>query len=1656
MTKQKVFRYSIVVFAAALLALLFVVWPAKAEMHPTSGTTGTLSWTFDEATGKLTIRKASENTTSYMPDYQHYKTRYWTDQNGETHDSDVPWIWFRRQIKSIYIYDTVNIGDGAFYGLARESSDSDPVTVQLMGNMRIGKEAFRFTKLKSINLSNATEIGERAFFDSILSVTSREQILNASKIGAEAFGGFGPIKQLRLNCAEIGDYAFKNASIEEILITSFVKKIGEGAFLQSNAKAITFGANTKAQIGKYAFAGHKSGYEYAGIYIPSTITSISEKAFGYDVSASGEISNKSGVSPIILTEEGSAADAYGKANGLDVLYNKQFFTNYDNNDWIYDPATKTVWIQSAGNSETNSTPAASDPYWSDFVAEHEVRHLVIGGGRRGWLGEGVNTVSKGVALLKDLETVEFNDWKLQSIGEEAFRNLKHLRSVTFNSQALKSGMAVESVGLRAFEGCTALDEISFPDSVTEIGVAAFKGCTSLADVNFGKGIQTISVEAFSGSGMTSLSLGSGEGAKTISIGGYAFAECKDLERVQLGPNVTTMPMNMFENCTALSEVSYSDQLTTIGYQVFKGCRSLEIVMMGRGLTTIGGEAFLNTKVNELFIPDSVTSIDSQALCYVTSGDSTKLIEDAKLYVMANSAGLNYARNNSVPYEICVGETLGNCSWRYHQNSQELHIAGSGPMEEYGATNTAPWDPYSGKVKSIYIGDGMTTISKRAFEETYLNLEEVHIGASVETIGYRAFFAGGTSHLKTIEVPASVTAIEEQAIGWGRDNYGKLYQVPGLVMYVEKGSVAESYAIENGISYEYHSLHGETGSCSYDFNPGTGRLVISGNGAMESYEKSTDVPWNYFKDKIKAVVIKAGITAVGRKAFMDCPNLEWAILPDGLLKIEQFAFSACPKLKEIYLPASLTTIEALALGFTSSFPDNPDSSLEASTGKKNPLKILYLTYTDPIRGYAESSSQITIERGIQGVAGSDYWDLKGRVGLVDGMALTIYGDGSFACEEYPWKDFENEIKELYIDERITAIPDEAFDGLSFLTEVKIEGEYSVWPFGHYDNITSIGKRAFAYCTSLKSIGIPSGVDVIEDSTFEGCESLASIDLDVTSVGVSAFDGCENLRTLILSDRLETIADGAFAATSIETLELPENLVSIGSCAFYDTCLESITIPESVRTIGERAFHTTEMTFVEIPKTVREIGAYAFGFWYPGTTVDEAVEGFYIIARKNSAGYIYAMEYGLPWIDGNEGDIEDIHWSFNEKKGLLTINGEGEIPDDTAPWSKFKGKITQIDIREGITGIGSYAFANLSDGSGAPADRPPVSVELPGSLLSIGDYAFLNTKLEEIKLPSGLLTIGEGAFWCTWLSKIDLGDTVQEIGDMAFVNTLEESVIIPPSVTAIGEKAFNRDKWYPDYEPGWGEYSVRCFPYVMWGIKGSAAQRFADGDENIEFKEYQPEKPPAPPHVHEMICVEAKPVTETEDGHKEYYVCEICKEWFEDPFGEVLIEDHNSVTIPAPTLSLTSASLKSGKTLTLKVLNGEAVSWKSSNKAVAKVSASGKVTALKKGTVTITATLPGGTPLTCKVKVTTSPTIKVGGKKFKAKTTYNIKKGKTLTVAITGKAADVKNVYKSGNKKIAKVTSKATATKVKIKGSKKGKTTVTIKINGVTFKIKVKVK
>ncbi|MBE6812715.1 MAG: leucine-rich repeat domain-containing protein [Ruminococcaceae bacterium] len=146
---------------------------------------------------------------------------------------------------------------------------------------------------------------------------------------------------------------------------------------------------------------------------------------------------------------------------------------------------------------------------------------------------------------------------------------------------------------------------------------------------------------------------------------------------------------------------------------------------------------------------------------------------------------------------------------------------------------------------------------------------------------------------------------------------------------------------------------------------------------------------------------------------------------------------------------------------------------------------------------------------------------------------------------------------------------------------------------------------------------------------------------------------------------------------------------------------------------------------------------------------------------------------------------ISWQFDDETCMLTVSGNGEIPDFTsgiADWGGCSYETKEIVIGEGITYIGEYSFCSFFNTE---------KITLPSTLTGIGESAFSNCRnLASITLPDSLISIGEYAFnFCIGLTEIKIPSSVQSIGERAFCFCESlESLTIPASVTNIGDDAF----------------------------------------------------------------------------------------------------------------------------------------------------------------------------------------------------------------------------------------------------------------------------
>ena len=283
----------------------------------------------------------------------------------------------------------------------------------------------------------------------------------------------------------------------------------------------------------------------------------------------------------------------------------------------------------------------------------------------------------------------------------------------------------------------------------------------------------------------------------------------------------------------------------------------------------------------------------------------------------------------------------------------------------------------------------------------------------------------------------------------------------------------------------------------------------------------------------------------------------------------------------------------------------------------------------------------------------------------------------------------------------------------------------------------------YSGKESHVVIPYGIDNIENRAFENCDFIEKITIpsSIKSIGYAAFKGCKNLKEVHINDMsawCEIKFDSSIYSNPlfyakklylngkiVEHLVIPDDVTTIKKGTFsYCSCIVSVTIPQTVTVIEERAFSDC-----------------------------------YSISRVNIAGI-------TQWLNI---EFKDRDASPLCNKACLYINGD---------------PVLNIDIPDGVTSIGNYAFSGYHLLS---------SVKISDSVTKIGKGAFMYCEsLSEIHIPDSVTRIGSEAFEsCTSLKKLSLPNSVDKIESYSFAGC--ESLVdidIPPSVISIEDGAFIR--------------------------------------------------------------------------------------------------------------------------------------------------------------------------------------------------------------------------------------------------------------------------
>ena len=500
------------------------------------------------------------------------------------------------------------------------------------------------------------------------------------------------------------------------------------------------------------------------------------------------------------------------------------------------------------------------------------------------------------------------------------------------------------------------------------------------------------------------------------------------------------------------------------------------------------------------------------------------------------------------------------------------------------------------------------------------------------------------------------------------------------------------SIENDLlkeDEEVYEIQSSSGSCgdnlTYSLSD-SGVLTISGSGPMSDFSGSTQ-PWKDERTQITSIVIKSGVTSIGKYAFYNCTNLTKVDIPSSVTTIEGYAFGNCTKLRDVYIPSTVTTISSVTSEYKR-FPFNSCSSY---------LRI----YTD-----AASDNEKWYQNWNSYTATRPFGD-----STYNYQKLKVYYNVPLKEFNY-WSNLNKDATSIVIPSYISFLPEYIFMDCENIESIDLS----------QTSFQIIPKGCFSGCNSLAEIKFPNSLESCENDSFLGCNSLTRVYISDISkyMGITfktedshphtqkwdLYVKNQKISKLTIPNGVSSINDYAFQNCNLDGVEIPNSITSIGTSAFLNcSSIQNIIIPESVEIIRSNAFGgCTGLSHIFIPSTVTTmtIGSTCSPFNSCLSTMEiytdaaKAQEGWTTYWNSYKAEKHFAASYyDYYYLKVHYGvSFTDYYWTTLDKS-----QSDISIPDRIAsiPSNSFKNITTLRNIRipETVTSIGADAFLGCSN-------------------------------------------------------------------------------------------------------------------------------------------------------------------------------------------------------------------------------------------------------------------------------------------------------------------------------------------------------------------------
>lgn len=486
----------------------------------------------------------------------------------------------------------------------------------------IGTSAFKDNKaLKEINLDTIKTVSQEAFRGCGVADDGTDPatltLNNVNAIGALAFYGCGfkavqiprqltSVATGKIDGVEYGPFA--GGKLETVSFGTLINTIPDNLCMNTTSLQKIELQSVKASlrtIGKNAFKGCTSVEE---VTIPKGILTVSNSAF----------EGCSGLTDVTIAAKTINAKAFAECKNLKAVKMEEGVT--------------TIQGMAFANTQISAVTIPSTLTTAGTTKEGTIEKGPFAGTMIATVHgqtEDSTEAQEGATILPETKKIPDNLFlgctsiidvqipeTVTEIGQKAFKDASSVENVTFavNTETGKV-KGVEKIGISAFDGCSSLQELVLPETVTEVlqGAFANEGALVKADMSRAASLKKWDKESFKGdTALAEVVLPTAGGITAIPDG--AFAGCTSLtgENLKIPKNIVTITANAFKE-SGLKKLYIPNQVTTIGTSAFEACKNLEDVHISNNISIISQSTFKNCeKLEKIEIPVKVDQIGTNA------------------------------------------------------------------------------------------------------------------------------------------------------------------------------------------------------------------------------------------------------------------------------------------------------------------------------------------------------------------------------------------------------------------------------------------------------------------------------------------------------------------------------------------------------------------------------------------------------------------------------------------------------------------------------------------------------------------------------------------------------------------------------------------------------------------------------------------------------------------------------------------------------------------------------------------------------------------------------------------------------------------------------------------------------------------------------------